>query len=401
MKFNKILIISLISIILLSLFTLSAFAATYQPDASKLVVVIGDEYYYYPISGSTWEKLIENSNSVTDDCPFAIIGNFVIYENNYLILRNNLVTATDSITNSTGAGYYLNDPVYTVNDNELKFSTLVPETMTFGELINVLPGSKFTLGGYNSNYVLYDSMGLSINDKTSVTLSHNIGTDITYYLGELCSHLSYNVTTINIPNCTEEGSDLCHCTSCGYEWVVSTSIDSDFHTAVDADVSYVLATCTKDGYTSYNCSRCGILIEEIIEAYGHKYSEATCLEASKCIRCGIYTGSVTGHNLNYKGICQTPGCSYSYIGEVGKNIKNGANDFWNWLTGAADDGESWFDGFGSDLSEFGESVAKGFRVILIVTGIVAGVALLSVLLNLFDKITKSIKNLSQRFKRKK
>ena len=401
MKFKKLLIISFVFVILFSFFVVSVSAAEQNPDPSKFVVAIDDEYYYYDIAGDNWEELIEYANSRVDDFPFAIIGDLVIYNNNYLTLRNMLVHSYDSITNSTGAGYYLGDNVYTVNDNELKFSSLVPETMTFVELINILPNSNFNLGGYNSNYVFYDSMSLSFNDRTLVRISNNIGTGITYYLSEACKHSGYYTQTTILPNCTEEGLAINHCISCGYEWTVSLPIDSNLHTSLDSEVTYVFATCTKDGYKSYNCSRCGILIEETLEAYGHSFTEATCLEASKCIRCGIYTGSVTGHNLNYKGICQTPGCSYSYIVEVGKDIKNGANDFWNWLTGAADDGESWFDGLGSDLSEFGESVAKGFRVILIVTGIVAGLALLSVLLNLFDKITKATKNLSQRFKRKK
>ena len=400
MKFKKLLIISLISVILLSFFVVTVSAVEYNPDPSKFVVFIDDEYYYYDMIGITWEEYIENANSRVDDLPFAIIGDLVIYNNNYLTLKNKLVHSYDCIINSTGDCYYLGDNLYTVNDNELKFSSLVPETMTFAELINILPNSNFNLGGFNSNYVYYDSKQLIFNNSVRVSASHNVGSNTTFYIGEGCLHPSYRQTTIKLSNCTDIGSDLYHCLTCGYEWIVSVPVKSDQHTSEDANIEYIFATCTENGLKTYNCSRCGVLVEETLFAYGHQYSEVTCLEPARCNYCGIYTGSVSDHNLDFYGNCQTPGCDYSYYNVIGNNIKDTGNKFWNWLTGKYEDGKSWVDEQTSGLDDVSESINKGFRVILIILGIVAGLTLLSVLLNLIDKISKPIKNLNERFKRK-
>ena len=60
-------------------------------------------------------------------------------------------------------------------------------------------------------------------------------------------------------------------------------------------------TCTEDGLTEGKyCTRCNYVEEQVVvEALGHNYSDATCIELSKCTNCGKTTGSLLAHEYDY------------------------------------------------------------------------------------------------------
>ncbi len=89
-----------------------------------------------------------------------------------------------------------------------------------------------------------------------------------------CKHTKTEIFSISKATCTEDGENKEICTLC--KEVVEIDIlyakghDNEYH-------SYQDATCTEDGWYSYNeCTRCGKNDKEVIAALGHKYIAGTC-----------------------------------------------------------------------------------------------------------------------------
>lgn len=63
-------------------------------------------------------------------------------------------------------------------------------------------------------------------------------------------------------------------------------------------VQTVLPTCLADGYTDYECSKCGDTkrVEDTGSALGHDFAEATCVLPQTCTRCGATSGLPLGHD---------------------------------------------------------------------------------------------------------
>lgn len=136
---------------------------------------------------------------------------------------------------------------------------------------------------------------------------------------EKCKHLNGEYAAEHVyPNCTETGSQTYRCISCGEITRVETlAVNPSRHNYVWVKFP---ATCTKDGYSVYTCSRCGKPQTGnhayIVKAPGHKPVEITvaptCTESGytvqKCSVCGEETGERTnlvaplGHEYK-NGVC--------------------------------------------------------------------------------------------------
>ena len=119
-------------------------------------------------------------------------------------------------------------------------------------------------------------------------------------------HTFGNWTTTKSATCTESGTQIRKCETCGA--TESKSLSAKGHTEV-VDKA-IPATCTTDGKTEgSHCSVCGAVIkaQEIIKATGHKFGNwttikpATCTESGTQIRKCENCGATESKSLSVKG----------------------------------------------------------------------------------------------------
>ena len=119
-------------------------------------------------------------------------------------------------------------------------------------------------------------------------------------------HKFGNWTTTKSATCTESGTQIRKCETCGA--TESKSLSAKGHTEV-VDKA-IPATCTTDGKTEgSHCSVCGAVIkaQEIIKATGHKFGNwtttksATCTESGTQIRKCETCGATESKSLSVKG----------------------------------------------------------------------------------------------------
>ena len=168
-------------------------------------------------------------------------------------------------------------------------------------------------------------------------------------------HKFGNWTTTKSATCTESGTQIRKCETCGA--TESKSLSAKGHTEV-VDKA-IPATCTTDGKTEgSHCSVCGAVIkaQEIIKATGHKFGNwtttksATCTESGTQIRKCETCGATESKSLSAKGHTEvvdkaipatcttdgkTEGSHCSVCGAVIKaqdTIKATGHKFGNWTT---------------------------------------------------------------------
>ena len=168
-------------------------------------------------------------------------------------------------------------------------------------------------------------------------------------------HKFGNWTTTKPATCTESGTQIRKCETCGA--TESKSLSAKGHTEV-VDKA-IPATCTTDGKTEgSHCSVCGAVIkaQEIIKATGHKFGNwtttksATCTESGTQIRKCENCGATESKSLSAKGHTEvvdkaipatcttdgkTEGSHCSVCGAVIKaqdTIKATGHTFGNWTT---------------------------------------------------------------------
>ena len=168
-------------------------------------------------------------------------------------------------------------------------------------------------------------------------------------------HKFGNWTTTKSATCTESGTQIRKCETCGA--TESKSLSAKGHTEV-VDKA-IPATCTTDGKTEgSHCSVCGAVIkaQDIIKATGHKFGNwtttksATCTESGTQIRKCETCGATESKSLSAKGHTEvvdkaipatcttdgkTEGSHCSVCGAVIKAqdiIKATGHKFGNWTT---------------------------------------------------------------------
>ena len=119
-------------------------------------------------------------------------------------------------------------------------------------------------------------------------------------------HKFGNWTTTKSATCTESGTQIRKCETCGA--TESKSLSAKGHTEV-VDKA-IPATCTTDGKTEgSHCSVCGAVIkaQEIIKATGHKFGNWTTTKSSTCTESGTQIrkcetcGATESKSLSAKG----------------------------------------------------------------------------------------------------
>lgn len=114
--------------------------------------------------------------------------------------------------------------------------------------------------------------------------------------------------TVIAPTCTKDGYTTNKCSRCGYTDETQTNIVSAFGHTLEY-IETVAATCTSDGYEKCKCSVCGEIIKQnTVPATGHNYTsttvKATCTTDGytkyTCSNCGDTKkeniSKATGHN---------------------------------------------------------------------------------------------------------
>lgn len=119
------------------------------------------------------------------------------------------------------------------------------------------------------------------------------------------------------PTCTNSGlTEGCHCTECGLVFVARESIPSLGHSIKSV---YTAPTCTKEGYTTYTCERCGYGYRtEYESSTPHSYVDT--IVAPTCTEEG-YTSHVCSYcNDSYK-TAYTNATGHSFGEWVAENRK--------------------------------------------------------------------------------
>ena len=103
-----------------------------------------------------------------------------------------------------------------------------------------------------------------------------------------------------------EGVMTYKCTSCGETKTATIPVLGHVH-RYEAEVTE--ATCTENGFTTYTCVCGDSYSDSIVEALGHDWIEATCLEPKTCDRCGTEEGEALGHSFSEWRLLHRPSCT--------------------------------------------------------------------------------------------
>ena len=120
------------------------------------------------------------------------------------------------------------------------------------------------------------------------------------YKSDYTELLGHDYTAVvTAPTCTEGGYTAYTCTRCGDSYVddVTEALGHDWK----APVILADSTCNSDGVKEYDCSRCDAHYHEAISAKGHNPGpDATCLNPQTCKDCGAVLAPATGHQYTKK-----------------------------------------------------------------------------------------------------
>ena len=120
------------------------------------------------------------------------------------------------------------------------------------------------------------------------------------YKSDYTELLGHDYTAVvTAPTCTEGGYTTYTCTRCGDSYVddVTEALGHDWK----APETLADSTCNSDGVKEYDCSRCDAHYHEAISAKGHNPGpDATCLNPQTCKDCGAVLAPATGHQYTQK-----------------------------------------------------------------------------------------------------
>lgn len=161
-------------------------------------------------------------------------------------------------------------------------------------------------------------------------------------------------------------------------------------------------TCSDAGYEKYFCQDCESFIYEALQPLGCQYTQVTCTEDSKCIRCGNLKEKALCHDLRHGswGKCMRDGCDYRLIDIQGALSSAGTN-ISNWWQGsvsepvrnAIDNSKDWFSEKKEEASDTGENIKQGFNTVLL---IIFGIFIIVVLVTILPLVIKFFDFLSDR-----
>ena len=383
MKFKKILMLLLLTITVLSLFTINSSAADEVDYNKSFAINIDGEYTYYSFSflmNPTWENYIRYYKEANRTCEFDVVGNYIVYNNNVLLWQNDYVLKTDVIRASAGAGIYFLDSqlLFYSDDNRLILHPIFSKSsLDYWYLIQNYDEFHFqAVSNHGPWFVTYN--GLLVYEYDLYGGQSYFGVDDLIFSGSELYLTEYNcnhvyVTTMYIEaTCIKSGSIYYECKLCHNDSYVETiGINKDSH--MNQNTIYKAPTCNTSGYYKLICNDCHKVITYSYEPKGHTFTTpTTCYERPKCIDCGFETSEgmlvhdagdgcdcmicgahIKAHEYNVSGTCTR--CGYTLppvetpnVGEViwsgivgavewtGEGIKN----TWNWITSGVSKGAS-------------------------------------------------------------
>jgi len=137
--------------------------------------------------------------------------------------------------------------------------------------------------------------------------------DVTDTVTDEGSKLGHNYeAVVTAPTCVAEGYTTYTCSRCPDSYVADTvaKLGHNFDESIEADVTIVPATCTKDGTKTVKCSRCDATDVTVLTKLGHNHESEviapTCTEQGYtyvyCTRCSdcYKTGYVDATGHSYK-----------------------------------------------------------------------------------------------------
>ncbi len=175
------------------------------------------------------------------------------------------------------------------------------------------------------------ALGHDMSDATCTEVSKCLRDGCEHTVGNALGHNFANYVSNNDATCTQDGTKTAKCESCSVtdtQTDENTVLGHDMSDATCTEVSKCLrdgcehtvgnalghnfanyvsnndATCTQDGTKTAKCESCSVTDTQTDEntVLGHDMIDATCTEASKCLRdgCEHTVGNALGHNFaNY------------------------------------------------------------------------------------------------------
>ncbi len=261
---------------------------------------------------------------VTDVNDLKVGDKIVIVANGY----NYALSTTQNSNNRGQASVVKSDNTITFGD-DVQIITL--EAGTVDSTFAFYTGSGYLYAASNSNNYLRTKTALDANGSWKITISNGVATivaqgsfsrntmqynqssglfscygsatqkPISIYkqVEQGCTHENVTTETVDA-TCTTPGSVTKTCTDCG-EVTVEEISKLGHDIIIDTAVA---PTCTEPGLTEgSHCSRCdeATVAQEVVEALGHNWLDATCEAPKTCSGCGLTEGEALGHDIrNYK-----------------------------------------------------------------------------------------------------
>ena len=129
--------------------------------------------------------------------------------------------------------------------------------------------------------------------------------------------------TVKEPTCTKDGYTVTTCPNgCGYTSEEKDIVAAPGHAWDNGTVTP--PTCTENGYTTFACANCSkTKTENVTDATGHTWKDATCDAPKTCTVCSETEGQAAGHKFaadtNEKAFIVKEVCED--CGEVGEFLK--------------------------------------------------------------------------------
>ena len=209
---------------------------------------------------------IQNSSAIVVDKSYQV--QFEVTTRKYGGPSDNQIVLTVDVVDSSGASMTTGSA--TVQPSGTSLAKKTSSALTF----STASGSE--------------GVFFRIKSSDSATSSKCAGVSVItvkYKAGSSCAHDWSEWETKTVATCDTKGEETRECSIC--HEIETREIDSLGHDWVAGTIH--APTCTKDGYTEYECSRCQEeKHDDVVEALGHNYVDGV------CTRCGEEKPTVVG-----------------------------------------------------------------------------------------------------------
>lgn len=248
----------------------------------------GDASYLYAEDTTYVSQITSDITLNNEETPSAhVAGNSFTVSGTIASSYNRLDTATCNIYsgfdhgNNAFTGYTasVGGTQYVLENSDIDFN------VKFGSL--TAGNYTYEISTTYTNYYATGSTSIASNTGTVKLLSEYFVV-VPYSVSQSsCAH-TYTTTVIGASVCTEGGTQIKACSTCGL--VTKTAISAGGH-SYGGWQTVSAATCTADGSQKRTCSVCGKVETQSVAASGHKYNTVT--HAATCTQYAIYEFTCT------------------------------------------------------------------------------------------------------------